>query len=311
MASTNSSLVLGFSARLPPQLIEPFVQSLRATEYRGQLGLVLAHYKPEDYRRLSKMADLAMSADGYYNRPNRLLQEILRFLRQTRFLRRLYPTAFRIAAELTLERTSQRHWEALEFHLEGLQSLRYSLYYDFLINLAPTATEILVTDVRDVLFQGDPFSRPLNGLEVALEPPCHTFAREPFNRRWILDLAGPDQLIKMNGCVASCSGTVIGPRADMLHYLREMSAAIGWRRCAMGPHDQAIHNLLLHTGRLPKARVIPNGHGRILTMGGMSSYDMDTNGHVTNFDGSLPAVVHQYDRHPGLADVLHRVTRAR
>jgi hypothetical protein len=304
LPSDRNSLILGVSSRLRPSLIEPFVRSLRATSYKGTLGLVLANYNSEEYTLFATWADMSVCMDDVFDPPPRFLVDVLQLVRTTRLLRRLYRSAFRLATHMTSERHSQRHWETLEYHLEGLQSLRYSIYYDFLTKVAPTASEILLTDMRDVLFQDDPFARPVTGLEVALEPESHTFGRDAFNGRWIRDLAGPAQVGQMKEKVASCSGTVIAPRAPMLHYLREMSAAIAWRRCAMGPHDQGVHNLLLHNGRLPHAQVIPNGYGRVLTMGGMASYELDELGHVMNLDGSVPAIIHQYDRHPGLAQVL-------
>jgi hypothetical protein len=68
----------------------------------------------------------------------------------------------------------------------------------------------------------------------------------------------------------------------------------------MGSHDQAVHNILVHGGRLSSAAVIPNGYGRILTMGKMSAYRANADGTVQNLDGTIPAVLHQWDRHQQL-----------
>jgi hypothetical protein len=90
----------------------------------------------------------------------------------------------------------------------------------------------------------------------------------------------------------------------MMAYLSEMIAGIIWRRRPMGPLDQGVHNALFHGGRLADSRVIPNEYGRVLTLGLMSSPHVNEEGYLVNADGSLPAVVHQWDRHPELVPRL-------
>jgi hypothetical protein len=72
----------------------------------------------------------------------------------------------------------------------------------------------------------------------------------------------------------------------------------------MGSHDQAVHNGLIHTGRLPSAKVVPNEDGRVLTVGRMAALHMSDSGVLLNADGSIPAVIHQWDRHPSLISRL-------
>lgn len=305
MASTSSSLVLGFAAGLRPSFLDPFVKSLRATGYRGRLGLVLAHYDAQAQAQLERHADVVLNVGARYaDGPDPRLVSALRRLRATRGARRAYPLAFELAAAAGPERASQSRWEALEFHLEGLQALRYGHYYEFIRELAADANQVLLTDLRDVVFQDDPFTRPLAGLEVFLEDPSHTIAAETFNRRWIQNLYGPGRLEVLAAKTVSCSGTVVGTREAILHYLKEMSEAITWRRRPLGPHDQGVHNHLLRSGRLGQVTVVPNGHGRVLTMGGMKEVIRDEGGWVLNADGSVPAVLHQYDRHRRLAEEL-------
>jgi hypothetical protein len=87
----------------------------------------------------------------------------------------------------------------------------------------------------------------------------------------------------------------------VIGYLGEMIGEIVWRRRPMGSHDQAVHNMLLGRGRFGSPTIVPNGHGRVLTMGKMRTYEMDPDGTLLNADGSIPAVVHQWDRHVQIA----------
>lgn len=304
MASTSSSLVLGFAARLPPRLFAPFAHSLRATGFSGRVGLVLGHYDADEADELGNLFDFTVCVDNRYERVHPSLAIALHTIRETPRVRRAYPLAFIATASAVGERRSFDWWSALEYELEGLQALRYRHYYDILQGLGEDADQVFLTDVRDVLFQRDPFQRPLQELEVFLEEPTIKIGTEPFNRKWIRNLYGASELTAIGDETASCSGTVAGRRQAVLHYLKEMIAAIGWRRRPLGSHDQGVHNHLLRRGRLGAVTIVQNGLGRVLTMGGMSRIHRDGAGTVLNADGSVPAVLHQYDRHPALADTL-------
>ena len=279
MSSTSSSLILGVATGLPPTFAEPFVHSLRSTGYRGRLGLVLGHYQLDDIRHFKRLADFAIAVDDQYEPVNSLLVDVLRTMRNTRRIRRAYPFAFRLAAT-TRERRKLAKWRALEYRLEGLQALRYGHYYDILHQEGIAGEEVLLTDVRDVLFQRDPFDPPVTGLEVFLEEPDMTIGSEWFTRRWMLSLYGPREVAAFGEEIASCSGTVVGPREDILHYLKEMCQEMTWRRRPLGSHDQAVHNHLLRCERLDPVTIVGNGQGRVLTMAGMARIARDERGRI-------------------------------
>lgn len=303
--SSARSLVLGFASRLPPATIEPFLVSLHRSGYRGRIGLVLGGYDASETKRLHGQVDFTSSVDACYPPPQpAVLVGALQRMRHQRGLRRTYPWAFAGVAWLGRERSSLGRWKRLEFTLEGLQSLRYGHYYDVLRREASDAEEILITDVRDVLFQDDPFADAPAGLEVFLEEPTETVGHSHFNTLWLRQLYGRRAVREMAGWAISCSGTVVGRRDAVMNYLKEMQSEIIWRRQPMGNHDQGVHNRLLFTGRLPEATIIANGRGRVLTMGAMTSVRRDTDGSILNPDGSRPAILHQYDRHPALAAEL-------
>lgn len=296
--------MLGLAAGLDPALLLPFAESLRNTEYAGRTVFVTAAYSDEQRRVLSGYADLVHDVDHHYASPPAAAARVVSFIRARAPLQRAYATAFRLAT-MGPERSSLARWRRLEAHFEGLQALRYKHYYDVLRRI-PDADQILLSDVRDVVFQGDPFEPPLEGLEVFLEEPSQRVGADPYNRAWIRHLYGEVVAKELSRHVISCSGTVAGPRAHVLRYLKEMIEAIVWRRRPLGPHDQGVHNFLLRTGALDPATEVRNGFGRVLTMGAMTAVKQDDGGRVLNQDGSIPAVLHQWDRHDALA---HRLTR--
>ncbi|HLX33022.1 MAG TPA: hypothetical protein VKR79_09690 [Gaiellaceae bacterium] len=297
MSSTERSVVLGAHTGLPTRLIEPFARSLRATGFNGTFVVFAGLCGAEEKDRLRGLADVVVDVDPDYPRPSAALLRYLGFLRSTRRVRRVYPAAFRLFSS-----------SRLEYHLEGLQSLRYSHYQRYLAELTPAPDAVLLTDLRDVAFQRDPFEGPVEGLEVYLEDPSVQIGSDPFNTRWIRNLYGRGELERLRGRTASCSGTVVGTGSSVLAYLDEMTKEIARHRRPLGSHDQGIHNGLLQHGRLPFATVVPNGIGRVLTLGKMSSYATSPDGTVLNADGTVPAILHQWDRH---AELVERVEAVR
>lgn len=280
VSSTDRSLVLGAYTNLPTHYLTPFVSSLRESGFKGSLHIV-------------------SDVDGEYDRLP-VVQPLLALLRNTRGLRKSYPRAFAVALHAGCD------WKSLEYRLEGLQSLRYLHYERVIRSREPAPDYVMISDLRDVFFQGDPFADPVDGLEVYLEDASVRIGYDDFNTRWIREVFGPQAVEELRGRPVSCSGTVVGTRDAMLAYVTEMAAEIARHRRPMGARDQAVHNVLLHRDRLPAPTVIANGEGRVLTMGKMPSYRTDADGRVVNADGSIPAVLHQWDRHAALVARIER-----
>jgi len=243
--------VMGFAAGLEPSMFEPFFRSLRATSYRGQTALLVAHYTPQQVSFFRGLADHVIEVSSSGLAASRTVR-VLRVLRETRGLRRLYPAAFRTRCALCRERDAYAVWSSLELELEGLQALRYGYYHDFLAAAPTRFDRVLVSDVRDVVFQSDPFAAPLDGLELVMEDPSHHFAPDEFNGRWLRDLEGRAFTDAHAAKIPSCSGTVAGPLPAMLAYLGAMRAEIGWRRIPLGSHDQGVHNALILKRTVPR-----------------------------------------------------------
>lgn len=296
MPSTSQSLVMGVVSALPVKLIEPFTRSLRQTSYRGRICILADRMSTMDVTRLRELADDVVELDEQYRSstyPRRRVAILSRF-RNTRRLRRIYPQLFQLAGAVFTSVNTRR---GLEYALEGLQSLRYAHYLDYLRQ--NDADRVLITDLRDVLFQDDPFSNEGAALEVVLEDKHVTIGAEPFNRRWIRGLYGRRVLNELANQTVSCSGTVLGTRDGMLRYLDRMANEIARQTRPLGSHDQAIHNHLLRRGALDPVVIHQNEVGPVLTMGQQRDINV-RDGVVRNADGSTVAILHQYDRHPHL-----------
>lgn len=303
MSSTQRSLVLGVLTSLPASAAEPFARSLRATGFVGELHLFVGNMAEGDVEALRELADAVHVVDARFPRRLPVATLLLRYVKRQRGLRRFYPAAFRLA--VGPGPSADRRWRALEFHLEGLQTLRYELYAQFLDELGADADYVLLSDVRDVWFQDDPFTKPPQGLEVFLEEPTVRIGAEPFNHRWIEHLYGGKTAAQLSNNVVSCSGTTSGPRDEVLRYARSMAVALKGRRRPMSSHDQGVHNYLLRTGALDPVEIVDNTSGRVLTMSVKMTPRLEGDLVLSN-TGAAPPVVHQYDRHPEATALFER-----
>ncbi len=203
-------------------------------------------------------------------------------------------------------------------------ALRYFLYLDLLRQAPRPYARILITDVRDVIFQRNPFSFPwADGLNVTLEDARMTIGACPYMTRWVTGHMGEAAWRTLAGQRISCSGTTLGDHAAMQDYLERLTGLLlpfspappplppsdgtPPPPAGMAGYDQGVHNHLLHGGHLPRVTVHDNA-GPILTLGYKATPPAaDTYGNILN-DAGLPAVmVHQYDRMPE----LFRTVRAR
>jgi hypothetical protein len=166
---------------------------------------------------------------------------------------------------------------------------------------------VLLSDVRDVVFQDDPFVGVKGGLLVSVENFDLTINSEDFNRGWILDAYGQDMLDRIGGCYISCSGVTLGDVKSVKVYVDKMLGEIcsqPFKKMRSRIYDQAFHNKLLHCGELESVVPCFSLQSNIATLGCMDigQISMSNDGKVLNRDGTVIPIVHQYDRHQVLVE---------
>jgi hypothetical protein len=188
-------------------------------------------------------------------------------------------------------------------------ALRYFLYLDFMRSLRCYYSHVMMTDVRDVVFQRDPFSFSWpEGINCTLEDRRMTLATCPHNSHWIRTHQGQEAMAAVGHEPISCSGTTVCDQAGAVRYLEAMTERLipfkGGERIA--GYDQGVHNVLLHTGQLGKLTLHDNG-GPILTLGYTKGEPvLDAEGFVLNDNGERAHIVHQYDRKSDLFKKLRK-----
>jgi hypothetical protein len=185
--------------------------------------------------------------------------------------------------------------------------LRYFLYLEYLRTCGQTYDRILISDVRDVIFQRDPFDHPWpDGVCCVLEDPSATVGSCPFNARWVREHLGESALDAIADRPVSCSGTTVADHGAMLAYLEKMTGLLlppSTGECMAG-YDQGIHNHLVHTGAVDGLTLYDND-GPILTLAQTRGEpSLDARGQILNRAGRVPHLVHQYDRKPSLFKMI-------
>ncbi|GAA0384827.1 hypothetical protein GCM10009093_09690 [Brevundimonas terrae] len=177
--------------------------------------------------------------------------------------------------------------------------------FDLLLSERPWVRNALLTDVRDVVFQGDPFAPEVTGLEFFAECDAPLKSHD-FNMKYLRAVAGDCFADSVADRACICVGTILGSREALSRFCRLilMLGAIPRSRIggAFGT-DQASCNLAVHLG-LIDGQVFAN-HSRVATLGMVPAEKLSlVEGLICNPDGSVSPIVHQYDRHPELMTAM-------
>ena len=279
----NNNIILGLAFGYEFDELKPFLYSLARTGFNGELCLMVTNISGETLNSLSLLGN---SSNYKIN--------IIPF-------------------------------EARDMNL---RIYRYLLYHNYLteyiknkMNDDENKHNIMLTDVRDVVFQKDPFDFDINNLCCFLEDKSQSINSCPYNSSWINDQFGHNVLDEIGSNIISCSGVTIGDYRSIIIYLETMidcTNRLGKKAYNdQGIHDQGIHNYIIyHRENILKnkanLKLFENGKGPVFTMGYVKDILLNNNGFIINDDGSIANILHQYDRHPEIyvkANIFQKLIR--
>ena len=200
---------------------------------------------------------------------------------------------------------------------------RFQTYYHYLLDPAKRQkyANVAFVDIRDVLFQSDPFQTlgPIQGVVFTLEGNVHApknIGQCPYNEKWIKTCFG-SYFGELAFKPISCAGTTMGDIESMIAYTRTMLqiATLTPATCTGETGgDQAIHNFILHYLNSKKllsfhAIALNNGDSPTATVGYTDAGELehDPSRHILKFSDQsyrVPALLHQYDRLPQIKEDL-------
>lgn len=309
---SGGDVVLGAAIGHRFDQVKPFLASLRNAGYSGRVVLLV------DRSLERRLRDDPLVGNVTLLRARQWLPFKLRLVRRRRFMRWVWTPvstglwiAARSLAALPVAAETRLRWRVAIATLVCTPMEARFLHYRRFLERDPPG-RVLLSDVRDVVFQDDPFSTlPGAGLAVSIESWRYTVASEPHNAAWVKRVYGPSKLQEIGERRVSCVGVTYGDGATVANYVRLMSAEIlrlSPSRLGVGGADTAIHNALVWTGRLGRVRELETLTSPVATLNGFGLDDVrvSAEGKLLNLDGSCPSVVHQYDRVPDLAPRLLR-----
>jgi len=252
--------------------LEPFVATLKNTKFEGDLCLFISKTNKKTYRMLRKYGI-----------------KLIPFQEE-------YPFTLDLAIpEGLLD-------ENLSSRKISVKYLRYILYYLYLSKYRSKYSKVLITDVKDVIFQRNPFAFNFDkGLCCFIEDSSTTIKTSPFNSGRIKAHFGDELLEKIGDNHPLCSGTTFGYLSEMMEYLKKMINLFS-KINLDGGGDQGLHNYLIYTEPFKDLKIYNGDYGPVFTFGSKLNRNTNFNkdGLLVSSKGKVFNIVHQYDRHPEL-----------
>lgn len=191
--------------------------------------------------------------------------------------------------KVILKEFDKENFEKKKIHL---MNYRLKLYHDFLKKNKDKYGNVLVADVRDVVFQKNPFDydeyAPINYFFESKKIKNCKINSYVFKASTNLK-----EFDKYSDKNISCAGTTLGKTKDIINYLKVMIDRLGKEQF---PIDQGYHNYIFHSGKIKNAKGFYNFKGPVLTLADMKEIKFNKKGDLINKDGTIINVIHQYDR---------------
>lgn len=190
---------------------------------------------------------------------------------------------------------------------------RHKLYKEYLQNRSDV-DRVLILDSRDTIFQDDPFKHQLT-TEVEFFMESQVYKNDECNGSWwIRGIYGQEVMDKMANEYIVCAGTTMGTKNGMLFYFDEIIKEIDRMKTIRSPQqeqsnpvvDQPCHGYLIYNGSLNRFKRYMTGYGPVATMSFHDNMRFDKKGNLLNEDGSIVAIVHQWDRTGELKSVFYK-----
>ncbi|MBB5030970.1 hypothetical protein [Prosthecobacter vanneervenii] len=287
------------------ELPETFLRSIASTATKSDVVLIANHGTQGDQARLEK---LLAGARIWVPIPKQRYRVFRRLANTFRPFARIVAAQLREAWRKRPERRPLIEHKAA--YLLNITCSRYFLARQFLLHSDTYYDHVMLSDSRDVVFQRDPFDSLSDGVTTGLESVL--VKEQAGNVGWLRLLYGDDSSFPMESVLNQkviCSGVTLGDTASVAAYLEKVCAEFMERlpRMIHTPYlDQGVHIGLLRTGRIEHANMVSNGQEEIATLGtsDLSEFTINDEGCVFAANGRLVRIVHQYDRHPTLAQKI-------
>lgn len=124
---------------------------------------------------------------------------------------------------------------------------RFAMFFAYLMAHRHEYDQVLITDVRDVLFAGDPFAFDWDKTRCNLIRECEemTVGKCPYNSQGVGALDG-NLLQELKDSQIICSGVMVGTVGPLVNFLRAMCRMFQTAPCDRMLTDQVITQAIAH-----------------------------------------------------------------
>ncbi len=181
----------------------------------------------------------------------------------------------------------------------SIYNYRYFLYKDFLEINSRYYSNVLIIDVRDVVFQNKPFynfEHNNNAYVFFEEERVKIIESTDYNAVWVRNAFDNNVLKEIGDNFIINGGTLMGTPHSIVLFIRKFIEVFKFSNKHL-PLDQGIFNYLGHKNLVPNLIKVSNNVSAICTMAHMKSY-LFKNGIILHKNKQTFAnILHQYDRH--------------
>ena len=284
MRKRSKQAVIAMATRYGVAELKSFIISLRNTGFEGDIILFVRDLKPGTDEFLANNGVLTLPFPHKY------------FSNWRRNYFQFFTKYF------THRDSKEKLWYLADIWMVALAG-RFFTYRKALENWTDRYDEVLFTDVRDVIFQANPFNYHY-GTSIALfaEATGRGIGQCRANSRWIRDGYGDKPLEEMKDKDILCAGVMYTRGDGIMRLMKAMTEEL----LRINPRDnldQGVLNYLAYKQKLGECKIFSQVDAPIMHIGcnNFSTLKFDEKNRVLNGKGEVAAVVHQYDRHPQLS----------
>lgn len=305
----QKNIIIGSATGYNADLISSFVYSLEKANFDGILALII--YKEQMTEFVNAFSDIKnfkiefkVSAIGKFKSKSKY-SGVYKF----KFVKNILKKIIGLTVNETIPESKIRGLK-----ITGYPHVSRFFEYKEIVDSYPDASHVLLSDVRDVFFQSNPFKNLGKGLFVGMENPDFTIGTEQYNQKWILDAYGESFYNIAKDEQVSCSGVTIGDHESIRVYINKMIEEFckqPYQKMSERIYDQAMHNKLLITNSLSDITRCQPFESIIVTLGlyPIEQIAVNDQGFIINRNHEIIPIVHQHDRHPELLKLCENYIR--
>lgn len=304
------NLILGTATGYKYAQMERFMRSLKDTDFDGRVGFLIDAGNDQLKNDLEVNGALPIVVQHSIQRFPRWLVD-KRFNRgKMGFVHSLYSGLYKITpTSCHSVRLMMGSMGVFFSHIVGAARLYY--FYKYLIRHKNEYSYVLLSDVRDVVFQGNPFvGVSTDKVMLFLEDKNFVLGEENVNKQWIEQYFDAETVARIGDKNILCGGTVLGPVDALIEYLGRMVDAL----MAIIPKssgdfgvDQPVMNALFHQGHFDDICIaVENAKGPVYTLKLVEEDQLmfDKDNYLLSPEGKRVPVLHQYDWQPKVEAIV-------